>query len=48
MVRTLETLVIKNPSPKAVKLLEKMRKYKMEQLEKMRNLTQYDYEIKIR
>ena len=29
-------------------MLEKMREYKVAQLEKMRNMNSYDYEVKVR
>ena len=48
MGKTLDTMIVKNPSPRIRAMLEKMREYKVAQLEKMRNMNSYDYEIKVR
>ncbi len=48
MAKTLETMIVKDPSPRVIAMLEKMRDYKVAQLEKMRNLRSYDYEIRLR
>ena len=48
MGKTLDTMIVKDPSPRIRAMLEKMREYKVAQLEKMRNMSSYDYEIKVR
>ncbi len=48
MGKTLETMIVKDPSPRIKEMLEKMRNYKVEQLEKMRSLRSYDYEIRVK
>lgn len=48
MSKTLETLIIKKPTPRIVSMLEKMKAHKAAQMEKLRSLQTYDYEIKIR
>ncbi len=48
MGKTLETIVVKEPTPRIVEMLEKMKAHKAAQLEKLRSLRTYDYEIKVR
>ncbi len=48
MAKTLETMIVKDPSPRVVAMLERMRVHKVTQLEKMRNLRSYDYEIRVK
>lgn len=48
MGKTFDTMVVSTPSPRIIEVLEKMRDHKAAQLEKMRNLDRYDYEIKIK
>lgn len=48
MGKTLETIIVKEPSPRIRAMLEKMRDHKGVQLERMRNLRNYDYEIRVK
>lgn len=48
MGKTLKTMIVKNPSPVVLSMLEKMKAYKVAQLERMRSLNVYDYEIKVK
>lgn len=48
MGKTLDTLIIKKPTPHIVAMLERMKAHKVAQLEKLRSLQTYDYEIKVK
>lgn len=48
MGKTFETMVVSDPSPRIIEALEKMRRHKAAQLERLRNLDHYNYEIKIK
>lgn len=48
MSKTLETMIVKNPSPAILAMLEKMKAYKAAQIKRMRSLNVYDYEIKVK
>ena len=45
MVHVNETIVIKSDSPKLAEWVKKIKAYKAEQLERMRNLHKCDYEF---
>ena len=47
MAYTKETMVIKNPSNKLLKVIEEMRKHKLAQLEKLRNMTPEDFSRRV-
>ena len=46
MVHVNETIVIKSDSPKLAEWVKKMKAYKAEQLERMRNSHRCDFKIK--
>lgn len=45
MVQVNETIVIKSDSPKVAEWVKKLKAYKAEQLERMRNLEKCDFEF---
>lgn len=47
MAYTKETMVIKNPSEKLLKVIEEMRKHKLTQLEKLRNMKPEDFSRRV-
>ena len=47
MAYTKETMVIKNPSEKLLKAIEEMRKHKLAQLEKLRNMKPEDFSRRV-
>ena len=47
MAYTKETMVIKNPSNKLLKVIEEMRKHKLAQLEKLRNMKPEDFSRRV-
>lgn len=47
MAYTKETMVIKNPSKKLLKAIEEMRKHKLAQLEKLRNMKPEDFSRRV-
>lgn len=44
---TKKTLRISNPSPKVIKVLEELRRNKMEQLERLHNMKPEDFDIRV-
>ena len=46
MVHVNETIVIKSSSPKMAEWVKKLKRYKKEQLEKLRNIEKCDFEFK--
>lgn len=47
MTHTKETMVVKNPSEKLLKVIEEMRKHKLAQLEKLRNMKPEDFSRRV-
>lgn len=47
MAYTKETLVINNPSKKLLKVVEKLRKHKLDQLEKLRNMKPEEFSHRV-
>ena len=47
MTYTKDTLVIEKPSSKLLKALEVLRRHKMEQLEKLRNMKPEDFDRRV-
>lgn len=47
MVYTKETLVVSNPSERLVKALEELRKNKLEQLERLRNMKPEEFSRRV-
>ena len=47
MAYTKETLVISNPSEKLMKAVKELRKHKMQQLEKLRNMKSEDFSRRV-
>ena len=47
MLNTKDTLVISNPSEKLMETMAQLRKHKLEQLEKLRNMKQEDFSRRV-
>ena len=47
MPYTKETLIISNPSEKMMKAVKELRKHKMQQLEKLRNMKSEDFSRRV-
>ncbi len=47
MAYTKETMVVKNPSEELLKAIEEMRKHKLAQLEKLRNMKPEDFSRRV-
>ena len=47
MAYTKETLVISNPSEKLMKVVKELRRHKMQQLEKLRNMKSEDFSRRV-
>jgi hypothetical protein len=47
MAYTKETMIIKNPSKKLMKVIEEMRKHKLAQVEKLRNMKPEEFSRRV-